>query len=113
MAWVVKLYQSIRGEKPIEKFIKSCESPTVAKILHHLNLLEKHGPILGMPHTKKLSSNLYELRIRGKQEIRIIYTFVGKNIYLLHIFKKQTQKTPSKEITISLNRIQELKIDNT
>lgn len=43
--------------------------------------------------------------IRSKQEIRIIYCFKNRNIYLLHAFKKQTQKTPRKEIETALKRL--------
>lgn len=109
MSWIIKLYESNRGEKFVEEFIKSSEPHTISKISHHVELLEKHGPFLGMPHSKKLTSDLYELRIRGKQEIRITYTFKNKNIYLLHAFKKQTQKTPRKEIEISSKRMMEIK----
>lgn len=108
MAWKVIAYESLRGEKPVETFIMSREPATISKITHHIDLLEHHGPLLGMPHAKKLSSTLYELRIRGKQEIRITYAFVKNTIYLLHAFKKQTQKTPRKELTISTQRLIEI-----
>ena len=108
MPWSIKLYESKRGEKPVEAFIKSCEPQTIAKITHHIDLLEQHGPFLGMPHSKRLAPNLYELRIRGKQEIRIIYVFVSKNIHLIHAFKKQTQKTPHQEIQTALKRFEVL-----
>lgn len=104
MPWSINLYETVRGEKPVEEFTKSCEPQTIAKITHHVDLLEKHGPLLGMPHSKRLSSDLYELRIRGKQEIRIVYAFVRKTIFLLHAFKKQGQKTPRKEINTALKR---------
>lgn len=58
-----------------------------------------------MPHSKKLTTDLYELRIRGKQETRIIYGFIKNNIYLLHAFKKQKQQTPRKEIETALKRL--------
>lgn len=108
MLWKIKVYESKRGEKPVEEFIKSCESQTIAKIAHHIDLLEKHGAFLGMPHSKKLTAKLYELRIRGTQEIRIIYAFIKSNIYLLHAFKKQTQKISRKELNLSLGRFEEL-----
>lgn len=104
MAWDTKAFENINGEKPLEKFIKSLESSTIAKVAHAIDLLQKHGNTLGMPRSKKLEGNLYELRVRGKQEIRIFYIFKGKQIYLLHGFKKQTQKTPRKEIEIALER---------
>lgn len=108
MAWNIIVFESNRGEKYVEKFIKSLNAQTIAKVSHTIDLLEKHGPYLGMPHSKRLTSNLYELRIRGKQEIRMLYGFFRKAIYLLHAFKKQTQKTPQREINTALKRLQTL-----
>lgn len=105
MSWNIKSFETKRGEKPVEEFVKSLDESTIAKVIHTINLLEKYGPFLGMPHSKKLVPNLYELRIRGKQEIRIIYGFFEKNIFLLHGFKKQSQKTPKKEIETALSRL--------
>lgn len=105
MSWNIKSFESKRGEKPVEEFVKSLDESTIAKFVHSVDLLEKHGPFLGMPHSKKLTSDLYELRIRGKQEVRIIYGFVKQTIFLLHCFKKQTQKTPKKEMEISFSRL--------
>lgn len=105
MEWNIILFESKRGEKPVEEFIKSLDKATIAKVTHAVDLLEQHGAYLGMPHSKKLSRELYELRIRGKQEIRIVYIFVHKNIYLLHAFSKKTQKTPKNEIDIALKRL--------
>ncbi|OGE14710.1 hypothetical protein A3F00_03480 [Candidatus Daviesbacteria bacterium RIFCSPHIGHO2_12_FULL_37_11] len=94
---------------PVEEFIRSLDRSTVSKFTHNANLLEKHGPILGMPHSKKLTPDLYELRLRGKEEVRIIYGFIGRKIYLLHGFKKKTQQIPTKEIEVAQKRFNTLK----
>lgn len=105
MNWNIILFETIRGEKPVEEFVKSLPESTIAKVAHKIDLLEKHGAYLSMPHTKKLTSVLYELRVRGKVEIRIIYVFINRNIYLLHAFDKKTQKTPAKEIETATRRL--------
>ena len=102
--WKIIEYEITRGERPVAEFIKKQQSQAIAKIAHLIDLLEIHGSLLGMPHAKKLDANLYELRLRGKEEIRIIYGFKGKIIYLLHGFKKQKQKTPRKEIETARRR---------
>jgi len=104
MGWKILLFETKRGEKPVEEFIKSLDESTVAKVAHKIDPLEKHGAYLSMPHTKKLTSVLYELRIRGKVEIRIIYVVINRIIYLLHAFQKKTQKTPAKELEIAKKR---------
>lgn len=105
MNWNIILFETNRGEKPVEEFIKSLNETTIAKVIHVIDLLEKFGPLLGMPHVKKLDNKLYELRIRGKQEIRIVFSFDKKKIYLLHAFQKKTQKTPQREIDIAFKRL--------
>lgn len=105
MDWQIILFESERGKKPVEEFIKSLDESTIAKTVHIIDLLGKYGPYLSMPHSKKLTENLYELRIRGKQEIRILYSYVKNKIFLLHAFKKQTQRTPKKEIETALKRL--------
>lgn len=109
MSWNVILFENNRGEKPVEEFIKSLDEATIAKVIHVIDLLEKFGPLLKMPHVKKLDKNLYELRIRGKQEIRIVFSFDKKKIYLLHAFQKKTQKTPPREIATALKRLKRIR----
>ncbi len=71
-------------------------------------LLEIYGSNLGMSHAKQLGNGLYELRVRGKEELRILYSFKHTTIYLLHAFKKQTQKTPRRELEIAHKRLTEI-----
>lgn len=103
--WKILEYETTRGDRPVTEFIKRQQPQAIAKITHLIDLLEMHGNLLGMPHAKRLKPNLYELRVRGKEEVRIIYGFVGKTIYLLSGFKKQKQKTPRKEIEIAKQRL--------
>ena len=88
----------------LEKFIESLEDSTIAKVFRAIDLLKIFGLDLRMPHSKKIKNGLFELRIRGKQEVRIFYTFHKMSIILLHGFVKKSQKTPQKEIQIALKR---------
>lgn len=105
IAWNIETYETNSGEKVVDEFIKKQQPQAKAKIAHTVKLLKLYGNKLGLPHSKALGSGLYELRIRGKEELRIIYCFTKqKTIYLLHGFKKQTQQTPLKELNIALKR---------
>src|SRR3989344_7673781 len=95
-------------DSALEKFIQSLEKTTAAKKLRAIDLLELFGPQLGMPHTKKITNRLFELRIRGSQEVRILYTFHKKFIILLYGFVKKSEKIPQKEIRIAINKLQAL-----
>ena len=103
--WEIKFYESARGERIVESYLSSLDDPTRSKLARLMDLLEKYGPSLGMPYSKIILSGLYELRVRGKSEIRVFYTFKDKFAYFLHAFKKQTQKTPAKEIEIAEQRL--------
>jgi phage-related protein len=92
----------------LEKFIYNLEKPTIAKTLRVINLLEEFGGKLVMPHSKRITGNLLELRISGKQEVRIFYTFCEDKIILLHGFVKKIQKTPEKEIQKALGKLKRL-----
>ena len=108
MEWKVIFFESRRGKKPVETFFYKQQLKAQAKMLHLFELLKAYGSRLGMPHAKQLGLGIYELRIRGNEELRIFYGFKQKTIYLLHAFKKQTQKTPRRELEIAQKRLTEI-----
>ena len=92
----------------VEKFIASLEEQTVARVLRTVDLLEVFGNRLGPPHTKKIEQDLFELRARGRQEVRIFYTFQRGGIILLHGFLKKSQHIPKKEIEAARRKLRSL-----
>lgn len=108
MLWKVKFYRSHFGNCPVEDFIKKQNDETYARILHSIAVLGENGPFLKPPYSKKIQSKLYELRVVGKTSIRIFYTVFKDEYYLLHAFKKESQKTPPKEIKTALDRAGDL-----
>lgn len=92
----------------VEKFIQSLEKNIIAKVIHTIELLEKFGNKLGLPHSKMVSRGVFELRIYGSQNIRIFYAFSGNKAILLHGFIKKTPKIPSKEIDLVIKRLNSL-----
>lgn len=109
MSWRIKLFELGRERKPVESFLDKLDDSTAAKVFRTLDLLSAYGPKLGMPHSKKVSRQLYELRIRGQIEIRIFYAFQQKSVILLHIFQKKTQKIPPRELDTAEERFGQLK----
>src|SRR3989338_7486859 len=82
----------------IKNFITALEDVAIAKVLRVIDLLEMFGSNLSFPHSKKVAQNLFELRIHGKQEVRIFYAFHNKEAVLLHGFVKKFPRTPKKEL---------------
>ena len=108
MAWNVYFFQTASGDCPVRKFIKEQDEVVYTKILHLVMLLKDHGPLLRPPYSKKMQNNLYELRVSGSIAIRIFYTLYRNEYFLLHAFKKKSQKTPHKEIKTALDRMRKL-----
>lgn len=103
--WNVKFFRTVRGDSPVQKFLDEQNTTTRAKIGLSIRLLKNGGPFLKPPYIKKLQNNLYELRISASPPIRLFYTMWKSEYYLLHIFKKKTQKTPSKELKTAIDRM--------
>lgn len=92
-------------DEAIEVFLTKLEKPTIAKVLRTIDLLERFGNQLGMPHSKSIGYSLFELRIRGQQEIRLIYTFSSNKVVILHGFIKKSQKIPKKDMVIAQQKL--------
>lgn len=106
--WIISFYKSSRGDEPVKEVIDDLQAQAKAKVIRKIELLELFGPSLGMPHAKQFESNLYELTIHGRQEVRIFYSFLNHQVCLLHGFIKKTQKTPPREVNTAKQRLEEL-----
>ncbi len=98
----------IRIHPEVEKFVETLDKRTVAKVLRTIDLLEQFGNRLGLPHSKSFGRGLFELRIRGQQEIRLFYAFHKDAISLLSGFVKKTQQTPARELQKAFDRMNDL-----
>jgi|GEM_PF-166130 phage-related protein len=108
VAWDIFFYENPRGEKVVREFLESEGELLMAKAVGKISLLQEYGPFLGMPHARKIGGKLYELRIRGKDEVRILYAFVQNKICLLNAFRKKTMEIPEKELETAANRLKTL-----
>ena len=93
------------AERQLNKSKKQQEK--LSTIFHYI---EKFGLRSVIPHLKKLSgSKLWEIKVSGKNSIRIIYV-IPRNftVLVLHGFIKKSQKTPKKEIRTAKKRYQVL-----
>lgn len=108
VAWQLEFYRAASGLAPVEDYLDALTSQEAAKAARGLELLRTFGTQLGMPHVRPLRGSLYELRLRGQREHRIIYVaIVGQRFLLLHAFTKKTQQTPASEIATAERRYQD------
>jgi phage-related protein len=90
--------------KAIDNFLERLEPIISARVLRIIDLLSDYNYKLGLPYSKSLHDGLFELRIIGKKQVRIIYCFHNNKIYLLHSFFKKQNKILKKDIDLALKR---------
>ena len=108
-SWKVILYRAPGDDQPVQQFLDGLEIKAQSKVQDAIKMLREFGVRLGLPHAKKLTgTDLWELRIIGRDSVRVLYVAVtGKTFVLLHGFKKKKDKTPAKEIRIAEDRLVE------
>ena len=111
MSWKIVYYVSPSGKNPVSKFIDSCTKSQQVKILRILKHLGEYGIQTAISHVRKISgAPFWEIRILGKDNIRIIYVVERKRLIIfLHGFFKKARKTPKREIEICYQRYREFK----
>lgn len=107
----VLYYISQTRKNPVSDFLDSLSAKQQSKIIRVLTNIKEYGLESVTTHTRKLSGiPLWEIRILGSDNIRVIYAIPIQNIVLLlHGFIKKSQKTPQKEIDKALERLKEYK----
>jgi phage-related protein len=76
------------------------------------DMIEGFGlPAMREPHVKHLNGKLWEIRLKGRDGIgRSIYIAAsGQRVIVLRTFVKKTQKTPSQELELALQRMKEIR----
>jgi phage-related protein len=89
-------------------FIKNLNRTAHIKTSKALVLLEKYGHDVGMPLSRALGANLFELRVTGTTHVRLLYTFHRQTAVILHVFIKKTHALPRRDLNLALKRQQSL-----
>lgn len=112
----IRFYRKKDGEEPVAEFMKKLASQKgkdsriqLGKIRDYIKILEEHGTRIGEPFVKKVDDkeNIWELRPLGN---RIFFVaWIENTFVLLHVFQKQTQKTPQRQIDQARREVRDLK----
>lgn len=107
--WQVVYYATAGGEEPVLDYIKAQDRTQRAHIIHHIDMLAALGIGLGFPYASHVQGALWELRIRGRIQHRVLYFAArGRQLVLLHAFAKASQRLPEKELRIAEARLKEM-----
>ena len=92
-------------DKNAQKELREFDEEVQLEFEAYFKILELEGK-LDFPHAKKVTKDIFEIRIKLKGEYRGFYAYVGKlDIVILHFFRKKTQKTAIKELELARRRL--------
>lgn len=88
----------------VGRFLESLDEENRSKALRMIKALEKYGHEIGMPYSKHIGKNLFELRTQGGLKIRMVYTFYKDEAAILYIFLKKTNRIPKHILLLAEQR---------
>jgi phage-related protein len=106
--WRINYFREASGRSPVESFIDALSTDERVDTMVGIDMLRSHGVSLGRPWAAPLGKGLWELRIRTRRQLRILYFLTtAKTFVLLHAFVKKTREVPESEIQIATRRMRQ------
>jgi phage-related protein len=104
----VRFFRTARGNEPVREWLKALGQIERRVIGEEIKTVQLGWP-LGMPLVRKMSKDLWEIRvILPRRSARVLFTVVGDTMVLLHAFFKQSQATPSDDLDVTVARLKAL-----
>ena len=105
-SWTLEYYETPAGRRPVQDYLDGLVAREALRVSDSLELLEDMGIALGAPHTRSIGGKLWELRVLGRVQHRVLYFAVsGRRLVLLHAFTKKTPKTRPAELETARRRM--------
>ena len=106
----IKFYKKTNGRIPVKEEIDSLDNITKAELIASLKNIEIKGFDANGVEFRQIDGKLWEIKIKTRGAgYRIFYTMLMTDaMVLLHIYKKETQKAPQKEIEIAIKRMKDV-----
>ena len=94
---------------PVYDFIHAIDEKDRTKVLSCLKNIEELGFDSPMVQFRHIRGKLWEIKIQASNGYRFFYAVLHSDmLVLLHAYRKQSQKAPTKEITIAEKRLSEV-----
>ena len=107
MAWTIETLN-----ETVDTELAELPADMRARLVRVSELIESVGlPNVKEPHVRHVRGQLWEIRLKGKAGIaRALYvTAKEQRVVIVRAFTKKTEKTPTGEIDLALQRAKELK----
>lgn len=103
----VYFFRTETGNEPVRQWLKGLGAVDRKTIGEDVKTVQIGWP-LGMPLVRKMSRDLWEVRIHLPRRIaRIIFTVAGDDMVLLHGFIKKSQATPQEDLDLAKERLRQ------
>jgi phage-related protein len=108
-ALLVFFFKSESGNEPVRDWLKDLPA-TERKIIGEDIKTVQFGWPLGMPLVRKMSKDLWEVRIHLQTRIaRVLFTVNADSMVLLHGFIKKSSSTPADDLALAKTRLKKVK----
>jgi len=102
----VAFYRSQAGAEPVREWLQALSKADRHLIGTDILRVQEQWPI-GMPVCRALGKGLWEVRssLTGNRIARVLFTFDGSRVVILHGFIKKTRKTPMDDLGLARRRM--------
>lgn len=105
----VRFFRTVSGNEPVRAFLQDLAQADRKTIGTDIKEVQFGWP-LGMPLVRKMEPDLWEVRSTLDDRIvRTMFTVIGSEMVLLHIFIKKSQLTPKAELEFARKRLKMLR----
>src|ERR1035437_1837811 len=91
----------------VNTFINGLDLSVRSEAYRLLNLLEQYGHSLSMPVAKPIGGGLWELRLTGRPQIRMLYGFCESIPVVVLALRKQRSALPQSAVALARKRFRE------
>jgi len=71
--WRIEYFREPSGRVPVQEFIDRLPGEEQIETMVGIDMLRTHGLSLGRPWVTPLGNGLWELRIRSRRQLRVLY----------------------------------------
>lgn len=97
------------GNEPVRAWLYGLDAAERRRVGEDIKTVQLGWP-LGMPLVRKMSRDLWEVRVTLPTRIaRVLFTVAGDTMVLLHGFIKQSQVTPVDDLDVAVSRLKALR----
>ena len=105
----VRFFRTATDNEPVREWLKELEAQDRKTIGEDVKTVQIGWP-LGMPLVRKMTKDLWEIRVHlHRRSARILFTVVGDDLVLLHGFIKKSQETPQGDLDLAKDRLRQIR----